>query len=86
MKKIVFVGVGTLLLVAAVLIAGASAEKTTTITFHDQPADGEIVTVDDHVFEFDSDNTVESGHIPIEIGWTVTETRNNLENAIGEVG
>lgn len=57
----------------------------TSITFTDQPLDGDILMVAGNIFEFNNTGSVEANHIPVTIGSTVTETRANFETAVGGV-
>jgi hypothetical protein len=56
------------------------------ITFLEQPADGDLFQLDTHIFEYDSNGSVAEGHIPVTIGTTVVDTKNNLLTAIASAG
>lgn len=56
---------------------------SSTIQFIGQPIDGDIITIHGYVFEFDDDGSVSSGHIPVTIGATVTDTIANFRAAGG---
>lgn len=54
------------------------------ITFTGEPVDGDTITLDSHVFEFDIGDGVAEGHIPVIIGDLIVETKDNLSVAIAE--
>jgi hypothetical protein len=56
--------------------------KTATITLTDLPRNGDIITLGNHVFEFDSGDGVQDDHIPVEIGDTLIQTKSNFVNAV----
>lgn len=56
------------------------------LTFSEQPADGDIFALDSHIFEYDNDGSVADGHIPVEIGTTVVDTKYNLIAAVASAG
>ena len=56
--------------------------KSATITLKDIPQAGDLVQLGSHVFEFTNSGAVGAGHIPVQIGSTLYETRNNLKTAM----
>ncbi len=68
-------------------VTSVAAPARGSIKINTQPADGDTVTVSDGsrstVFEFDSDNSVASGHYAVEIDpVTIIGTASNFNNAI----
>lgn len=74
------------LLIGVALLAGFAAGSISgggvMITFTQQPTDGDTVTLDGHVFEFDSGNGVAAGHIAVPIGLTTATTNANFKAAV----
>lgn len=60
----------------------SNSHDSATITLTANPLDGDIVTLDDHVFEFDTGDGVVAGHITVAIGTTLTDTMQNLATAV----
>jgi hypothetical protein len=52
------------------------------MTLSNVPDDGDTLTIDTNVYEFDIGNGVSNGHIPVIITSTVGGTVNNLKAAI----
>lgn len=85
--SMVIVKVCAMLLIGVVLLSGvggiaANTHDTATITLNGNPQDGDTVTLDSHVFEFDTGNGVSAGHIAVIIGNTLDVTMANLATAI----
>lgn len=59
-----------------------SVKNVVTITFTGNPVDGDTVTLDDNVFEFDTGDGVTTGHSAVIVGASLEETRNNLGAAV----
>ena len=55
---------------------------TGSISFSDQPSDGDTLTIGDVIFEFDNDNTVAEGNIAIPIGEDLLTTKQNTRSTI----
>jgi hypothetical protein len=55
---------------------------TGSISFSGQPADGDTLTIDSIVFEFDNDSSVSGGHISVTIGANLASTLSMLEGLI----
>lgn len=84
--------------VAVILIIGVSilaAVNSTTssmasggVTIHltSNPLDGDTITLEDSVFEFDYGDGVAAGHIPVQIGDTAQGTANNLRSVLTAQG
>jgi hypothetical protein len=75
--------------IGAILLGGMASgvaaqfrATDTTITMTALPADGDIISISGIVYEFDSDDSVESGHILVTIAETIVETLANLEAAL----
>ncbi len=80
-KIAVLLGLGVLVLLG---IAGdMSATSGAIFSFTHQPLDGDTVTLDNHVFEFDGNGSVTEGHIAVTIGASLAETSNNYRTAVG---
>lgn len=56
------------------------------LSFPENPADGDLFQLDSHIFEFDNDGNYNSGYIPVTIGTTKVDTKNNLLTAIASAG
>lgn len=86
------VRLGGVLLLGAILLSGfvqgVLSTESRSITLHmtQNPSDGETFTLDNHVFEFDSGDSVQSGNIPVVITSTLDGTSENLRNAITSAG
>jgi hypothetical protein len=74
--------IGIVLLSAIAANNGATSNKQDTFSFSSQPHDGDTITLDNHVFEFDNNGSVEVGHILVTIGTTLDETKANFRAAI----
>jgi restriction endonuclease S subunit len=48
------------------------------------PADGETIKINGNTYEFDNDNNVNSGNIPVAIAATLNETGYNFESVIAD--
>lgn len=59
-----------------------SVKNVVTITFTGNPADGDTVTLDDNVFEFDTGDGISVGHTAVVIGASLEETKNNLSAVV----
>lgn len=57
-----------------------------TLTMTMNPVDGDTITLDDNIFEFDIGDGVISGHIPVQIDPSLVDTLLNLKNAIQVAG
>ena len=75
--------------IGAILLGGLASgvasqfrATDTTITMSALPADGDMITISGMIYEFDSNGSVESGHILITIAETIAETLANLEAAL----
>lgn len=73
--------IGTIMLSG--MVGGTNTVDSTTFHFTVQPHDGDTITADSYVFEFDSDNSVAAGHVPVTIGETLIDTSNNYRTAVG---
>jgi hypothetical protein len=77
-----------LLIIGVVVLSGIASNNllsstgSVSITFTDNPTDGQTVTLDGHVFEFDSNGSVTAGHIPVIIGATLDITQAHLKTAM----
>ena len=74
--------IGVALLTAVVATNVIPPLNRVSTPFSGQPHDGDTLTLDNHVFEFDNGNGVATGHIPVLIGANVDETKANLRAAI----
>jgi hypothetical protein len=78
-----------LLVLGVVILSGLASENlvsdtgSVSITFADNPTDGQAVVLDGYTFEFDSDDSVTSGNIEVDIGATHDVTQANLATAMG---
>lgn len=73
------------LVILSGLITGtvnAQDHQSAVFTFTENPQAEGTITLNNHVFEFTSDGNVASGHIPVQIGATLTDSVSNLETAI----
>ena len=77
--------IGALILIGVDSGLGVHTTNGATITFDGQPADGDTVTLEGYIFEFDSGDGVVDGHIPVDIGATLTDTIANLGTAVGGI-
>lgn len=82
-----------LLVIGVIIISAVSgnslnptpnAVATGVISLTNQPVDGDTITVDGTVYEFDNGNGVTSGHIPVLIGVSKSATANNLVTEIND--
>jgi hypothetical protein len=75
-------------LIGVLILSGIVSENVTgdthsaRISLTDNPVDGDIITINTIVFEFDSGDGVVAGHIPVSIGATLAETTENLNSAL----
>ncbi|AKB78052.1 hypothetical protein MSHOH_1569 [Methanosarcina horonobensis HB-1 = JCM 15518] len=86
----------SLIRVAVIMIIGvtifAAVPDTTSsmaaggVTIHitENPLDGDIITLEDDVFEFDFGDGVANGHIPVQIAGTAQGIANNLKYVLVE--
>lgn len=58
---------------------------TATVTLSENPVDGDTLTLDNNIFEFDSGDGVVTGHIPVTIGTSLDETGVNFVSAVNNV-
>jgi hypothetical protein len=58
------------------------ATTTAVISIQGQPADGDTITFDDSVLEFDSNGSVANGNVAVTFGDTFDTTVSNLETSI----
>ena len=77
--------IGALILIGVDSGLGVHTTNGVTIAFDGQPADGDTITFEGYIFEFNDDASVSSGHIPVDIGATLTETIANFDTAVGSV-
>jgi hypothetical protein len=68
------------------LSAGNNSHDSVNMTLTKIPSDGETISLNYHVFEFDSGDGVAAGNIPVQIANTVSETGLNLRSAIQNAG
>ena len=77
-----------LLIIGIVILTGvtnsstASSTSSVVMTFTQNPSDGQTITLDSHVFEFDSGDGVVAGHILVTIGANAIETSANFKAAV----
>lgn len=64
------------------LVAGTQPSKSYTLSFTQNPSAGEYIQLNEKIFEFTNNGQVASGHIPVMIGTTLTDSVSNLESAI----
>lgn len=76
---------GVVVLNAVDQSAASDMTKSVTITLNGNPLDGDTLTLDNNVFEFNNTGTVAAGHIPVTIGGSLEDTRANLASAISSV-
>ena len=60
--------------------------ESITLTMTMNPVDGDTVTIDNNIFEFDIGDGVTAGNIPIQIESTIVDTVLNMKNAIQTAG
>ena len=60
-----------------------SSTGTLSITLSGNPSDGDTLTTDGHVFEFDNTGSVTSGNTAVTIAPQVNATQTNLQTALG---
>lgn len=83
-----FVVFGVILVVGIVMFANVTAQSNSdqlnnyTLNMTANPNPMDTVTEDGFVYEFTSNGTVSTGHIPVMIGNSVVVTQNNLMYAI----
>lgn len=86
------VKVATLFLLGIVVLSGIdsgtndSGIKSILITMTENPTDGELMQLDNNIFEFDIGDGVGTNHIPVDIAATLAITQSNLETAIQTAG
>lgn len=66
------------------ILQGSAGNRN--LVFPENPTDGELFQLDSHIFEFDNDGNYNSGYIPVTIGITIVDTKNNLLTAIASAG
>lgn len=87
-KVSIIIKFSILLLIGVVLLSSIAATSSIpkmnkiSTSFSEQPNDGDTITLDNHVFEFDDGSGVIGNHIPIIIGLTIVETRRNFRTAL----
>jgi hypothetical protein len=59
-----------------------STSQGATLTFTDIPHDGDTVQFDSHIYEFDNNGSVTSGHVAVIIGNTLQATVDNFKAAV----
>lgn len=84
------VKVAAVFLIGILILSGIDSgvgvhSNNAILSFDNQPADGDTITINGYILEFDSGDGVVSGHIPVTIGATLTETIANLGTAIGGI-
>jgi hypothetical protein len=62
--------------------ASKSELNSYELNFSTNPSDGQTLTLDNIIYEFDSGNGVSSGHVLVPIATTLEATVDNLRNAI----
>ena len=83
-----FVGFCVILVAGVVMIANITASANTdrlnnyTLNFTGNPHDGDIINLDGQVFEFDNNNAINQGNIPVVIESDINGTTTNLNHAI----
>ena len=82
-KFCILLVIGVVLLSAIGSNSGASTHGSATFTFSGNPSDGDTVTVDNHVYEFDSGNGVAAGHTAVMISPIMVGTAQNFANVTG---
>ena len=79
-----------LLIIGLVIISsisnlnGLSTSSDTSITFTQNPHDGETIQLDGHIYEFDNNGSVATGHTAVVIGATELATFNNFKAAVAQ--
>jgi hypothetical protein len=76
--------IGVVLLQAIDNTTNTSSGKS--LIFSSNPTDGQTISVDGAIYEFDSGDGVTSGHIPVNIGYTQRATLHNLAVALRSAG
>lgn len=74
--------IGLVILSSLVSTNNIDGLNQVSLPFSGQPSDGDTLTFDDHVFEFDNNGGVVAGHISVTIGATVEATKANLRAAV----
>lgn len=67
------------------LISGNSTLShtgTIQLTFSENPVDGETITIDGTIYEFDSNGAIDTGHTAVAIGALKHDTIVNLQAAL----
>jgi hypothetical protein len=59
-----------------------SGKNAVLADFTGNPVDGDIVVLDDYVFEFDDNGNVSNGNIMVTIGITTSNSKDNLKAVI----
>ncbi|HOW13498.1 hypothetical protein [Methanosarcina sp.] len=85
-KVVIVLLVGVILMgnIDTDILQGSAGNRN--LVFSEQPADGDLYQLDNHIFEFDNDGNYNSGYIPVTIGTTIVDTKNNLLTAIASAG
>ena len=85
---LVIVKVAAMFLIGVLLITGIgtniSENSRVTLTLSDQPANGDTVQLDGHIYEFSDDANVGTGNIPIIIESSLNDTADNFAFALSE--
>ena len=64
------------------LVAGTYHPESVTFSFTENPQAGDTITINSQTYEFTSTGSVASGHIPVMIGATLSDSVNNFETAL----
>jgi restriction endonuclease S subunit len=83
----ILVKIGAVFLIGVIILSGVVANKTLdsiNMTLTKIPADGETIKINGNTYEFDNDNNVNSGNIPVAIAATLNETGYNFESVIAD--
>jgi hypothetical protein len=59
-----------------------STSSSTTLTFIDIPHDGDTIQFDGHIYEFDNNGSIATGHILVTIETTLQATVANFKVAV----
>jgi hypothetical protein len=81
--------VAMLLLIGVMILVGidsGSATHSSIITLSENPVDGETITVNGVVYEFDDGDGVASGNTAVQIAYTPALTSANLQRSLGIAG
>jgi hypothetical protein len=76
------------LMILGGLISGTAnaQDRSYTFSFTENPHDADTITLNNHIFEFDSGDGVSAGHIPVQIGAKLADSVNNWKTAATSAG